>query len=118
MEEDGEATQPRYGALVLADPTRQLWTKVMTPPQKQNTCKNTAKYLRYVQYPEILHKYLAQLYNISRDYSEGVFSLLSEPKFDMKEVQELAKEAHLWYRNKAFLPTNEEKLRHALSQVW
>ncbi|KAK3306742.1 catalase-like domain-containing protein [Chaetomium strumarium] len=92
------------------DQATQLWTKVMTPQQRQNTCRNTAKYLRYVKYPEIQKKYLAQLYNISPDYSEGVFALLPEPKFDMKEVQELAKDAHMWYRNKAFLPSDGEKL--------
>lgn len=30
-----------------------LWTKVMTTQQRENTCHNTAKYLGYVEYPEV-----------------------------------------------------------------
>jgi len=35
------------------DQAAQLWARVMTPQQRENTCKNTAKYLRYVKFPEI-----------------------------------------------------------------
>lgn len=35
------------------DQATQLWTRVMTQQQRDNTCHNTAKYLRLVRYPEI-----------------------------------------------------------------
>ncbi|KAL2166852.1 hypothetical protein VTG60DRAFT_2087 [Thermothelomyces hinnuleus] len=86
------------------DQATQLWTRIMTPGQRENTCKNTAKYLRYVKYPEIQKKYLAQLHNIPPDYAKGVFERLSQPQFDLAEVEQLAQDAHTWYRNKAFPP--------------
>ncbi|KAK4246803.1 catalase [Corynascus novoguineensis] len=92
------------------DQAAQLWARVMTPTQHENTCKNTAKYLRYVKYPEIQKKYLAQLYNISPDYAKGVFERLQQPQFDLAEVERIAQDAHIWYRNKAFLPSGGEKL--------
>ena len=33
-------------------------------------------------------KYLAQLHNISEEYSMGVYSLLQDPGFDIIEVEE------------------------------
>ncbi|VBB87229.1 CATP2 small subunit catalase encoded by the catP2 gene [Podospora comata] len=88
----------------------QLWARVMTPQQRENTIQNTAKYLGIVKYPEIQKKYLAQLYNISPDYSEGVFQLLPAPQFEMNEVKSLAENAHTWYKEKKFQPLNGEKL--------
>ncbi|KAG7114749.1 Vegetative catalase like protein [Verticillium longisporum] len=87
-----------------------LWTKVMSPQARQNTCHNTAKYLSLVQYPEIQAKYLAQLYNISPDYAQGVFDRLREHTFSMDEVKAKAEDAHTWYREKKFLPSDESKL--------
>ncbi|KAF3358226.1 hypothetical protein VdG1_03003 [Verticillium dahliae VDG1] len=77
---------------------------------RQNTCHNTAKYLGLVQYPEIQAKYLAQLYNISPDYAQGVFDRLREHAFSMDEVKAKAEDAHTWYREKKFLPSHESKL--------
>jgi len=92
------------------DQATQLWTRVMSKEERQNTLKNTAKYLNLVKYPEIQKKYLAQLYNISPDYSEGVFQLLADPEFTMSEVIELSKDAHTWYKERKFQPLNGEKL--------
>ncbi|KAL2263963.1 hypothetical protein VTK26DRAFT_3957 [Humicola hyalothermophila] len=89
------------------DQATALWTKVMTHQQRENTCANTAKYLRTVSVPEIQKKYLAQLHNISPDYSKGVFTRLPNPSFDLNEVQELAKDAHLWYKEPAFRPDGQ-----------
>jgi len=55
-------------------------------------------------------KYLAQLHNISPDYSRGVYELLLDPEFTLDEVAELSETAHLWYREKKFLPLNGERL--------
>lgn len=90
------------------DQATALWARVMTHQQRENTCKNTAKYLRYVKYPEIQKKYLAQLHNISPDYAKGVFSRLPQPPFDLKEVIRLAEGAQLWYKEKAFLPNGDK----------
>lgn len=106
-----------------------LWTKVMTTQQRENTCHNTAKYLSYVEYPEVQvrllfllfigeeemltvrqKKYLAQLDNISPDYAEGVYRRLKEPKFSLEEVQSMPKDALLWGRNKKFMPSTNERL--------
>ncbi|TFA99723.1 Catalase [Trichoderma ghanense] len=88
----------------------ELWTRVMTSEERQNTCKNTAKYLRMVAYKDIRSKYLAQLYNISADYATGVYELLNETEFDLNEVKNLAETAHQWYKEKKFMPSTGEKL--------
>jgi len=49
-------------------------------------------------------KYLAQLCNISPDYAQGVYNLLSDPEFSMSQVQERAETAHLWYKEEKFRP--------------
>ncbi|PNP43528.1 hypothetical protein TGAMA5MH_04500 [Trichoderma gamsii] len=92
------------------DQATELWTRVMTPQQRQNTCKNTAKYLQLVAFKKIQVKYLAQLYNISPDYATGVYELLVEPDFGLDEVKDLAQTAHEWYKEKKFLPSTNEKL--------
>ncbi|KFA69322.1 hypothetical protein S40285_08523 [Stachybotrys chlorohalonatus IBT 40285] len=88
----------------------ELWTRVMNDEKRANTCKNTAKYLALVKYPEIQKKYLAQLYNIAPDYSQGVYNLLPEPDFQMDEVMSLAETAQEWYKEKKFMPSTGERL--------
>ncbi|RKU45288.1 hypothetical protein DL546_006241 [Coniochaeta pulveracea] len=95
------------------DQARELWQRVMSPQEKANTLKNTAKYLgklRTDRAAEIQKKYLAQLYNISPDYSQGVYELLEPKNFVFGEVEKLAADAQLYYREKKFLPSNGEKL--------
>ncbi|KAH7035718.1 catalase-like domain-containing protein [Microdochium trichocladiopsis] len=92
------------------DQARELWRRVMTEQERQNTCKNTAKYLSIVQYPEIQKKYLAQQYNIDPAYARGIFELLDAPSFDFSEVEELSVVAQEWYKEKKFQPTTNEKL--------
>jgi len=55
-------------------------------------------------------KYLAQIHNIAPEYSQGVYDRLATKEFDFSEVQELAKTAHEWYKEKRFRPSNGEKL--------
>jgi catalase len=88
----------------------ELWSKVMTDQQRANTCKNTAKYLSLVKYPDIQKKYLAQLYNIAPDYAQGVYDLVREPSFNLDEVKSLAETAQEWYKEKKFMPSTGEKL--------
>jgi catalase len=55
-------------------------------------------------------KYLAQCYNISEDYAQGIYNLLPNPDFVFGEVEKLAKEAVLFYKEPKFRPSNGEKL--------
>ncbi|CRK26578.1 hypothetical protein HYQ45_002429 [Verticillium longisporum] len=79
----------------------------MSPQARENTCHNTAKYLNFVQFPEIQTDYLAQIYNISPDYAQGVFDRLREQKFTMEEIKAKAEDAHTWYREKKFLSSDD-----------
>ncbi|RYP13066.1 hypothetical protein DL767_010939 [Monosporascus sp. MG133] len=92
------------------DQARELWSRVMTPQQRANTCKNTAKYLSQVAYPEIQKKYLAQQYNIAPEYAQGIYDLLPKKDFSMDEVAKLAESAQTWYKEKKFMPSTHEKL--------
>ncbi|RYP42895.1 hypothetical protein DL770_011937 [Monosporascus sp. CRB-9-2] len=92
------------------DQARELWSRVMTPQQRANTCKNTAKYLSQVAYPEIQKKYLAQQYNIAPEYAQGIYDLLPKKDFSMDEVVKLAENAQTWYKEKKFMPSTHEKL--------
>ncbi|KAJ9164779.1 Heme-dependent catalase [Coniochaeta hoffmannii] len=98
------------GKMSEYDQAKELWQRVMSPQEKQNTLKNTAKYLKLVKHVQIQQKYLAQLYNISEDYAQGVYQLLPDPDFVFGEVEKLAKEAVLFYKEPKFRPSNGEKL--------
>ncbi|KAF2679182.1 hypothetical protein K458DRAFT_422418 [Lentithecium fluviatile CBS 122367] len=72
----------------------------MNEQEKKNTITNTVNMLKFVKFPEIQKKYLAQVYNIAVDYSKGIFDDLPKPTFDFSEVEKLAEDAHLWYKEK------------------
>jgi catalase len=55
-------------------------------------------------------KYLAQVYNIAVDYSKGIYDGLPKPEFEFSEVETLAEDAHLWYKEKKFRPSAGEML--------
>ncbi|CAJ2507620.1 Uu.00g088060.m01.CDS01 [Anthostomella pinea] len=88
----------------------ELWQRVMSEEEKKNTCYNTGEFLKLVQYPMIQKKYLAQVYNISQDYAQGVYDRLTKKEFDFKEVVELSKSAQTWYKEEKFRPSNGERL--------
>ena len=107
----------------------ELWSRVMTEEQRKNTIKNTGNMLKFVSTPVIqvnnlslncFHysqtltpnqkKYLAQVYNIAPDYAQGIYDFLPKKDFAFSEVEELAQDAHLWYKEKKFRPSNGEKL--------
>lgn len=92
------------------DQPRELWSRVMDDTKRANTISNTAKMLRFVKYPEIQKKFLAQSACIAEDYAKGVYDALPEKKFDFSEVQELAKTAHVWYKEEKFRPSQGERL--------
>lgn len=88
----------------------ELYTRVMTSTQREHTHSNTANMLKFVKYPEIQKKYLAQIYNIAPEYSQGVYDLLPEKKFQFSEVEELSRNAEKWYKEEKFRPGPNERL--------
>ncbi|KAI0151654.1 heme-dependent catalase [Xylariaceae sp. FL1272] len=92
------------------DQATQLWSNVMSPEEKKNTCANTAYGLNHVSYPVIKKKYLAQLYNIAPDYAKGVLDLLDGPPCGFDEIKKLAPNAITWGRAKKFMPSEGDKL--------
>jgi catalase len=94
------------------DQARDLWTRVMTEQERQNTIKNTCNMLKFVKYDEIKKKYLAQQYNIDPAYARGLYDGLPEDKrtFDFSEIEKLAENAHVWYKEKKFRPSMGERL--------
>jgi catalase len=61
-------------------------------------------------------KYLAQIFNISPEYSQSVYDNLKEKKFQFSEVEELSKTAQEWYKEKKFLPSEGDGLVGYLPQ--
>lgn len=85
----------------------ELYKRVMTETQRKHTHENTANMLRFVQFPDIQKKYLAQIYNIAPEYARGVYDLLPEKKFGFGEVEEGANEAELAYKEPKFRPQSK-----------
>jgi len=56
-------------------------------------------------------KYLAQVYNISPDYAQGIYNMLPSPEFQFTEVEKLSQDAHVWYKERKFQPSTENKLQ-------
>jgi catalase len=84
----------------------------MNDQARKNLHSNTAKLLSKVNYPSIAKKYLAQIYNIAPEYSRGVYDLTNFKfdRFDFKEVEEMSKEAHSWFKEPKFQPDNGNRL--------
>ncbi|KAG9505281.1 hypothetical protein J7337_002248 [Fusarium musae] len=68
------------------------------------------KGLHRVKFPEIQSEYLAQVYNISEDYAQGIYDLLDQPQFEFSKVKELAETAQEWYKEPKFRPGPGSKL--------
>jgi len=94
------------------DQARELYKRVMTEQQRQNLHANTAKMMSHVNYPIIQKKYLAQVHNIAPEYARGVYDLTKYKNgtFDFSEVEELAQEAHLWYKEPVLRPEQGNRL--------
>jgi len=90
----------------------ELYKRVMTDDARKNLHYNTGKMLSHVNYPIIAKKYLAQIYNIAPEYAQGVYdqTKFKFERFDMKEVVELSKEAHLFYKEEKFRPSQGDRL--------
>ena len=55
-------------------------------------------------------KYLAQVYNIAPDYAQGIYDFLPKKEFAFSEAEKLAVDAHIWYKEKKFRPSESKKL--------
>jgi catalase len=58
-------------------------------------------------------KYLAQVYNIAPDYAQGIYDGLPDKckkNFQFSEVEKLSEDAHVWYKEKKFRPSQGEML--------
>ncbi|CAI6309618.1 unnamed protein product [Periconia digitata] len=82
----------------------------MTEEERQNTIKNTVNMLKFVHVEVIQKKYLAQVYNIGVDYAKGIYDGLPKKSFEWSEVEKLAPDAHLWYKEAKFRPSQGERL--------
>jgi catalase len=111
------------------DQASELWNRVMSAQEKQNTIKNIVNMLKFVNYSDIKashtlywltkyvvntqqKKYLAQQYCIAPDLAQGIFDGLPSDRkdFTFDEVKKLSEDAHVWYKENKFRPLNGEKL--------
>ncbi|KAF2145839.1 uncharacterized protein K452DRAFT_220906 [Aplosporella prunicola CBS 121167] len=92
------------------DQARELWSRVMDEGARQNTIANTARLLARVTSPLVQKKYLAQVHNISPQYSRGIFDKLPKAGFEFAEVEQLAPSACEWYKELKFRPGPGERL--------
>lgn len=106
----------------------------MTEKERKNTCYNTAQFLKLVRYPLIqVHfsvssltpwafipesgadilvkkKYLAQIYNVAPEWSQGVYDMLPKKEFKFSEVEKLSQNTQEWYKEKKFRPSQGDRL--------
>ena len=76
------------------DQVRELWTRVMTDEERENTAKNTAFLLQTAE-SLVQTRYLAQCYAISKDYAQMIYDRLPEKHYHMEMIERQSKEAHL-----------------------
>ncbi|KAK3724853.1 hypothetical protein LTR37_000901 [Vermiconidia calcicola] len=91
---------------------RELYKRVMSDEQRKNLHSNTAKMLSHVNYPTIAKKYLAQIYNIAPEYSQGVYDLtkMNYEPFEFSEVEQMSKDAPGWYKEPMLRPSMDGRL--------
>jgi len=92
------------GTLSEYDQPRELYENVMDQTQRDHLHANTAFYLD--ECPDIVvHKYLAQQYNISKVYVQGLITCMkSKDRVKMSEVESLAKEAPYICKKEKYRP--------------
>ncbi|KAL8792232.1 MAG: hypothetical protein Q9195_005188 [Heterodermia aff. obscurata] len=88
----------------------ELYKRVMSDTAREHTHQNTAKMMAKVNYPIIQKKYLAQIYNIAPEYPKAVYDLLPKKDFPFAEVEEMAKDAHTFFKEPKFRPGSEDRL--------
>lgn len=80
--------------------------------KRNNLHHNTARLLSKVNLVDISKKYLAQIYNIAPEYAQAVYdqTKFKHERFPFSEVESLSKEAHLFYKEPKFRPSQGDRL--------
>ncbi|CUS10538.1 unnamed protein product [Tuber aestivum] len=89
------------------DQARELYARVMGEKERVDLHHNTAAFLRLVEYPVIQMKYLAQCYCVRPEYARGIYDLLPEKDYDFGKVQEMAKDAPNFGKERRFMPSKD-----------
>lgn len=101
------------GTDVEYEQARELYNRVMSATQRDHLHKNTATCMNAGVSQKTRTLYLAQVYNISPKYVEGVISYLSDQNVDIKEVEKLSKDAAMMGKSKKYAP--KESAMHFLT---
>ena len=79
------------GTDVEYEQARELYNRVMDDTQRDHLHKNTATCMNAGVSQTTRTRYLAQVWNISPKYVEGVISYLTDKNVDVKEVEKMGK---------------------------
>ena len=101
------------GTDIEYEQARVLYNKVMDDVQRDHLHKNTAVCMNAGVSQTTRTRYLAQVYNISPAYVEGVISYLEEKNVDIAEIQEMSKKAAMIGKSEKYKP--KESAHHFLT---
>ncbi|RPA90555.1 catalase [Choiromyces venosus 120613-1] len=89
------------------DQARELYIRAMSDKVRVDLHHNTAVLLKLVEHSIIQKEYLAQCYCIKPEYARAIYDLLPPKDFDFEEVEEMAKDAPTFGKEKRFIPFEE-----------
>jgi len=92
------------GTDIEYEQARGLYNRVMNATQRDHLHKNTAVCMNAGVSQKTRTLYLAQVYNISPKYVEGVISYLTDKNVDAKEVEKLSKQAAMVGKSEKYKP--------------
>lgn len=101
------------GTDIEYEQARELYNRVMDSSQRDHLHKNTATCMNAGVSQKTRTLYLAQVYNISPKYVEGVISYLADKNVDIEEVKKLAPDAAMMGKSKKYAP--KESAMHFLT---
>lgn len=92
---------------------RVLYNKVMDDTQRDHLHKNSAIWMDAGVSKKTRTAYLAQQYNISPAYVDGIIGYLSNKNVDLEEIKELSKRAAMLGKSEKYKP--KESAHHFLT---
>lgn len=92
---------------------RELYNRVMDDVQRDHLHKNTATCMNLGVSKLVRTKYLAQVWNISHKYVEGVVGYLEDKNVDVEEVEKLSARAAMMGKSEKYRP--KESAHHFLT---
>jgi len=100
------------GKLSEYDQVRELYKRVMNDDARYHLHLNTGTWLSNVPNPEIVNRYLAQLYLIAPEYAQGVVEAMPEGSVgrknaDMDQVKKNTQEAPTFGKEAKFRPSKK-----------